>query len=65
MKLRLLLLALLALAAIEPALAMDAGAATDIIDGDATTAIEDVGGSMLALAGVAVAFKWAKASIFG
>lgn len=45
--------------------AVDVSAATDIISGDATTAIESVGAAILALAGLAIAFKWAKASIFG
>jgi uncharacterized membrane protein len=63
-KLRLLLAVLIA-TAISPAFAIDVTAATGMIDSDATDAITTIGQSMMGLAGLAIAFKWAKASIFG
>lgn len=41
------------------------GPAVDVITTDGTAAITAIGGAMLALAAVAVVFKWAKAAIFG
>lgn len=45
--------------------AIDVTAATGAITTDGTAAVTAIGGAMIALAAVAVVFKWAKASIFG
>jgi len=60
-----LLFTILGLFAIPSFAVVDVTAATTAITTDGTTAITAVGGALLALAGVAVVIKWAKASIFG
>jgi len=45
--------------------AIDTTAATTAITGDAGGAVTAIGTAMLGLAAIAVAFKWAKAAIFG
>jgi len=45
--------------------AIDTTAATTAITGDAGGAVTAIGTAMLGLAAMAVAFKWAKAAIFG
>lgn len=65
---KLALIAVAAAAVMVPGLAsaaVDVSAATTSITTDGTAAITAVGGALIGLAGVAVIFKWAKASIFG
>lgn len=45
--------------------AIDVSAATDTLSTDGTAAITAVGGAIIALAAIAVVFKWVKGSIFG
>ncbi len=45
--------------------AIDVSGAVSVLTGDGALAITAIGGAMLGLAGLAVVFKWAKASIFG
>ncbi|RBM38903.1 major capsid protein [Vibrio tarriae] len=45
--------------------AIDVAAVTGQITSDGTTAISAIGVAMLTLAGIAVVFKWSKASVFG
>lgn len=49
----------------EAMAAIDVSAATDKITTDGTAAVTAIGTAILGLAGVAVVFRWAKASIFG
>lgn len=50
---------------IPSAYAIDVTGATGLINTDGKNAVTDIGQVMLELAGLAVVFKWAKASIFG
>lgn len=45
--------------------AIDVSSAVNSISTDATAAVSSIGVALLGLAGVAIAFKWAKAAIFG
>lgn len=45
--------------------AIDVSGAVEVLTGDGALAITAIGGAMLGLAGLAVVFKWAKASVFG
>ena len=65
MKQRIVLATLLAFLSAPAFAAIDVSAATTSITTDGTAAITAIGGALLGLAGVAVVFKWAKASIFG
>jgi hypothetical protein len=49
----------------EAAFAIDVSSAETMINTDATDAVTTIGEAMMGLAGLAIAFKWAKASIFG
>lgn len=64
------LVAMLGLAAVAPdALAVvpapDTESTVDYLETNGPVVIAAIGGVMLTLAGVAVLFKWAKASVFG
>lgn len=45
--------------------AVDVSAAVSSITGDGVAAVSAIGVALLTLSGVAIAFKWAKAAIFG
>lgn len=55
-----------AVLSVAPAFAaVDVTAATTAITTDGGSAITEVGTALIGLAGIAVVFKWVKASIFG
>lgn len=60
---------LLAVVALAPGFALaapvDVAPAVDQLSTDGTTAITAIGGAVIALAALAVVFKWVKGAIFG
>lgn len=65
MQKKLLVASLLALVAGASQAAVDVSAATTALTTDGSAAISLVGNALITLAGIAVVYKWVKASFFG